>query len=129
LASKVHRARKSACGCDILNLEQQQERDRVNRERKKYRKKYSESAFGYARVSRSTITDTELQIGKFVLPKHGSTILGESDDDRYLRTRKEDMPTGYLFNEAYFPPHGKNGHVYHVFNYPLHYSIPDHAPL
>lgn len=36
-------------------------------------------------------------------------------DDRYLRTRKEDMPKGYLFNEAYYPPHGKNGHVYHVF--------------
>jgi hypothetical protein len=25
------------------------------------------------------------------------------------------MPKGYLFNEAYYPPHGKNGHVYHVF--------------
>ncbi|KAF8604664.1 hypothetical protein BDV93DRAFT_522363 [Ceratobasidium sp. AG-I] len=84
---------------------------------------------GYARVSRSTITDTELQVGKFVLPKHGFTILGESDDDRYLRTRKEDMPKGYLFNEAYYPPHGKNGHVYHVFNYPLHYQVPDYAPL
>lgn len=75
-------------------------------------------------------------------------------DDRYIRTRKEDMPKGYLFNEAYYPPHGKNGHVYHVFvslprspmfafififmasnslpvaqNYPLHYKIPDYAPL
>ncbi|CAE6515195.1 unnamed protein product [Rhizoctonia solani] len=84
---------------------------------------------GYARVSRSTITDTELQVGKFVLPKHGFTILGESNDDRYLRSRKEDMPPGHLFNEAYHPPHGKNGHVYHVFNYPLHYRIPDYAPL
>ncbi|KAG9127868.1 hypothetical protein FRC07_008136 [Ceratobasidium sp. 392] len=84
---------------------------------------------GYARVSRSTITDTELQVGKFVLPKHGVTLLGESEDERYLRTRKEDMPQGYLFNEAYYPPHGKNGHVYHVFNYPLHYRIPDGAPL
>ncbi|KAJ1307349.1 hypothetical protein OPQ81_001454 [Rhizoctonia solani] len=84
---------------------------------------------GYARVSRSTITDTELQIGKFVLPKHGSTIVGESLDDRYIRSRKEDMPPGHLFSEAYYPPHGKNGHVYHVFNYPLHYRIPDHAAL
>ncbi|KDN50669.1 hypothetical protein RSAG8_01167, partial [Rhizoctonia solani AG-8 WAC10335] len=84
---------------------------------------------GYARVSRSTITDTELQVGKFVLPKHGFTLVGESNDDRYLRSRKEDMPPGHLLNEAYYPPHGKNGHVYHVFNYPLHYQIPDHAPL
>ncbi|KAG9089626.1 hypothetical protein FS749_001190 [Ceratobasidium sp. UAMH 11750] len=84
---------------------------------------------GYARVSRSTITDTELQVGKFVLPKHGFTLLDETEDDRYLRTRKEDMPQGHLFNEAYYPPHGKNGHVYHVFNYPLHYRIPDGAPL
>ncbi|CAE6426794.1 unnamed protein product [Rhizoctonia solani] len=107
---------------------------------------------GYARVSRSTITDTELQgefpppllcivrslththtrtytVGKFVVPKHGFTIVGESENDRYIRSRKEDMPPGYLFNEAYYPPHGKNGHVYHVFNYPLHYRIPDYAPL
>ncbi|CCO30822.1 Protein cwh43 [Rhizoctonia solani AG-1 IB] len=74
---------------------------------------------GYARVSRSTITDTELQ-GKPSLFFH---------HDRYIRSRKEDMPSGYLFNEAYYPPHGKNGHVYHVFNYPLHYRIPDYAPL
>ncbi|KAG8748162.1 hypothetical protein FRC10_008895 [Ceratobasidium sp. 414] len=84
---------------------------------------------GYARVSRSTITDTELQVGKFVLPKHGFTLLDETEGDRYLRARKEDMPKGHLFNEAYYPPHGKNGHVYHVFNYPLHYRIPDGAPL
>ncbi|QRW03702.1 Frag1 domain-containing protein [Ceratobasidium sp. AG-Ba] len=84
---------------------------------------------GYARVSRSTITDTELQVGKFVVPKHGTTLIGESEDDRYIRTRKEDMPKGHLFNEAYYPPNGKNGHVYHVFNYPLHYKIPDYAPL
>ncbi|CAE6456415.1 unnamed protein product [Rhizoctonia solani] len=68
-------------------------------------------------------------VGKFVLPKHGFTIVGEINDDRYLRSRKEDMPPGHLFNEAYYPPHGKNGHVYHVFNYPLHYRIPDYAPL
>ncbi|KAF8689085.1 Frag1/DRAM/Sfk1 family, partial [Rhizoctonia solani] len=54
-------------------------------------------------------------VGKFVVPKHGFTITGESDDDRYIRSRKEDMPPGHLFNEAYYPPHGKNGHVYHVF--------------
>ncbi|CAE6519168.1 unnamed protein product [Rhizoctonia solani] len=84
---------------------------------------------GYARVSRGTITDTELQVGKFVLPKHGFTVVGESLDDRYIRSRKEDMPPGHLFNEAYYPPHGKNGHVYHVFSYPLHYRIPDYAPL
>ncbi|QRW17750.1 Frag1 domain-containing protein [Rhizoctonia solani] len=102
---------------------------------------------GYARVSRSTITDTELQ-GKSLTPFCPSTsshaclysrqirraqtwitITGESDDDRYIRSRKEDMPPGHLFNEAYYPPHGKNGHVYHVFNYPLHYKIPDYAPL
>jgi len=79
----------------------------------------------------SPILTRAYTVGKFVLPKHGSTIVGESLgkynskpfdrilnyslDDRYIRSRKEDMPPGHLFNEAYYPPHGKNGHVYHVF--------------
>lgn len=50
----------------------------------------------YARVSRSTITDTELQIGQFVLPKHGFNVTDDSRDARYLRSHKEDLPEEYV---------------------------------
>ena len=46
----------------------------------------------YARVSRGIITDTELQIGQFVLPKHGHNITNDSIEARYIRSRKEDLP-------------------------------------
>lgn len=46
----------------------------------------------YARVSRSTITDTELQIGQFVVPKNGAGVQDDSDNARYLRAWKEEIP-------------------------------------
>ncbi|GJJ08553.1 Protein cwh43 [Clathrus columnatus] len=46
----------------------------------------------FARVSRSTITDTELQIGKFVLPRSGHTIVNASREERYLRDYREVFP-------------------------------------
>lgn len=46
----------------------------------------------YVRVSRSTITDTELQIGQFVLPKHGTSITNETIEGQYLRAWKEELP-------------------------------------
>ena len=47
----------------------------------------------YARVSRGTITDTELQVGQFVVPRAGTNISAEADehDMRYRRAWKEDM--------------------------------------
>ena len=50
----------------------------------------------YARVSRSTITDTELQIGQFVLPRHGTNVTDDSHDARYMRSHKEDLPEEYV---------------------------------
>ena len=47
-------------------------------------------------MSRSTITDTELQIGQFVLPKHGFNVTDDSRDARYLRSQKEDVPEEYV---------------------------------
>jgi hypothetical protein len=91
----------------------------------------------YARVSRGIITDTELQIGQFVLPKHGRNITDESVAARYIRSRKEDLPEDHVSFFAllllsplcskpfqWFPMEyygnedvgGVNGHFYHVFN-------------
>ncbi|CCM06427.1 uncharacterized protein FIBRA_08688 [Fibroporia radiculosa] len=80
----------------------------------------------YARVSRSTITDTELQIGQFVVPRNGLGITDDSHDARYLRSWKEELPEDHWFPMEYYPETGGiRGHYYHVFNTPLYYQIPD----
>ncbi|KAA1467420.1 hypothetical protein DENSPDRAFT_792681 [Dentipellis sp. KUC8613] len=86
----------------------------------------------YARVSRSTITDTELQIGQFVVPRYGHRVEKETREDRYLRAWREDLPTDHWFPDAYYGDEkrgGVNGHFYHVFNTPLYYKIPEGAVL
>ena len=50
----------------------------------------------YARVSRGVVTDTEMQIGQFVVPKHGETTGDLSFDDRYLRSYREDLPVEHV---------------------------------
>ena len=50
----------------------------------------------YARVSRSTITDTELQIGQFVVPKHGVGVTNDTEPARYLRAWKEELPEDHV---------------------------------
>ncbi|KDR76390.1 hypothetical protein GALMADRAFT_226084 [Galerina marginata CBS 339.88] len=84
----------------------------------------------YARISRGIITDTETQIGQFVLPKHGHNITDDSLEARYLRSRKEEVPVEHWFPMEYYgDAHngGVNGHYYHVFNTPLYYKIPEGA--
>ncbi|KAI9694224.1 MAG: hypothetical protein M1820_009123 [Bogoriella megaspora] len=63
---------------------------------------------GYARVSRGTITDTELQIGKFVVgePEGSDTMIPEGQ-----------VPEGLRF-PALFRGEGVRGHRYHVFDEP-----------
>ncbi|KAI9731969.1 MAG: hypothetical protein M1834_004420 [Cirrosporium novae-zelandiae] len=67
---------------------------------------------GYARVSRSTITDTELQVGKFVI--------GEPDGKGEL-IREEQVPYGRRF-PTMFRGEGVRGHHYHVFDEPRYYN-------
>jgi hypothetical protein len=50
----------------------------------------------YARLSRGKVTDTELQIGQFVLPAHGTSVVDESEEARYLRSYKEDLPEHHV---------------------------------
>lgn len=86
----------------------------------------------YARVSRGIITDTELQIGQFVIPRHGTGVTDDSEPARYLRCPKEELPEDHWFPMAYYGDEntgGVNGHFYHVFNTPLYYKIPENAVL
>ncbi|KAJ7219905.1 Frag1/DRAM/Sfk1 family-domain-containing protein [Mycena pura] len=77
----------------------------------------------YARISRGKVTDTELQIGQFALPPHGSSVVDESKEARYLRSYKEDLPEDHWFPMSYYEP-GRHNHFYHVFGTPLYYKIP-----
>ncbi|KAI9822117.1 MAG: hypothetical protein M1832_003119 [Thelocarpon impressellum] len=67
---------------------------------------------GYARVSRSTITDTEIQVGKFVVgqPEGSDDLIGE-----------DMVPPGQRF-PTLFRGEGVRGHRYHVFDEPRYYN-------
>lgn len=84
----------------------------------------------YARISRGIITDTETQIGQFVLPRHGEAVTNDTREARYLRSRKEELAVDHWFPMEYYGDEtkgGVNGHFYHVFNTPLYYKIPEAA--
>ncbi|KAI0838555.1 Frag1/DRAM/Sfk1 family-domain-containing protein [Hypoxylon sp. FL0890] len=81
---------------------------------------------GYARVSRSTITDTELQVAKFVVPKSvdEKAQIAALESDAESRDRKvgeQEVPEGWRF-PALFRGEGVRGHRYHVFNEPWYYK-------
>lgn len=67
---------------------------------------------GYARLSRGTITDTELQVGKFVV--------GEPEGTGELI--KEDQVPEDLRFPALFRGEGVRGHRYHVFDEPRYFA-------
>lgn len=79
---------------------------------------------GYARVSRSTITDTELQVGKFVIP-HSSAestqLEARSAEERDRRVEESEVPEGWRF-PAMFKGNGVRDHKYHVFEEPRYYN-------
>ncbi|KAL5627781.1 hypothetical protein BROUX41_002529 [Berkeleyomyces rouxiae] len=80
---------------------------------------------GYARVSRSTITDTELQTAKFVLAKDAqerATLEAASDEARNQRVDEAQMPEGWRY-PAIFRGDGVRGHRYHVFDEPRYYNF------
>ncbi|KAK9458086.1 Frag1/DRAM/Sfk1 family-domain-containing protein [Dipodascopsis uninucleata] len=68
---------------------------------------------GYARVSRSTITDTEIQVGKFVVGVDPTST-------------NEQIPEAQVPEDMRFPTmfrgDGVRGHRYHVFDEPRYYA-------
>ncbi|KAH7322823.1 Frag1/DRAM/Sfk1 family protein [Stachybotrys elegans] len=79
---------------------------------------------GYARVSRSSITDTELQVAKFVIPESQdeiSSLDALSPEQRNHRVKEQDVPEGWRF-PAMFRGRGVRGHRYHVFRQPRYFD-------
>lgn len=70
---------------------------------------------GYARISRGTITDTEVQVGKFVI--------GNSHDETYSQQRihESDVPEDMRFPSMFYGE-GVRGHAFHVFDEPRYYE-------
>jgi len=71
----------------------------------------------YARVSRSTITDTELQVGKFLIGEKESQV----EEERDRRVDEADVIEGMRFPQM-FRGEGVRGHQYHVFDEPRYYA-------
>ncbi|KAI9500272.1 integral plasma membrane protein [Coemansia spiralis] len=74
---------------------------------------------GYARISRGTITDTEIQVGKFVVPAPGEDVAEWKPS--YNRVKEEHYPAEYHFPTV-FRGKGVREHYYHVFKEPLYYD-------
>ncbi|SCU99101.1 LADA_0H17568g1_1 [Lachancea dasiensis] len=79
---------------------------------------------GYARVSRGTVTDTELQLGKFkVLSQEELEAYGDTIYDFELLDEDIEVEESLKFPDQYHGD-GKRGHHYHVFEEPRHYQMP-----
>lgn len=71
----------------------------------------------YARVSRSTITDTELQVGKFLIGAKEDA----SAEGRSKTINETEVPEGMRFPQM-FKGEGVRGHAYHVFDEPRYFA-------
>jgi hypothetical protein len=71
----------------------------------------------YARVSRSTITDTEIQIGKFLIGEKEA----EAEEVRNARINEDQVAEGMRFPQM-FRGEGVRGHRYHVFDEPRYFA-------
>ncbi|GAO17730.1 hypothetical protein UVI_02033320 [Ustilaginoidea virens] len=79
---------------------------------------------GYARVSRSTITDTELQVAKFVIPSSSAEaqqLDSMSAEERNRRVQEHEVPEGWRF-PSMFRGQGVRDHRYHVFDEPRYFN-------
>ncbi|WVF72912.1 hypothetical protein IAT40_007730 [Kwoniella sp. CBS 6097] len=83
---------------------------------------------GYARVHESDISDTELQVGKFMLPKPGYPVHYESNQEMYWHIGESDIPEPWHM-PAMFRDKGTRGHRYVVWDGPLYYNPPERSGL
>lgn len=75
---------------------------------------------GYARVSRGSITDTELQVGKFQVLNEKE--LEEQGDSIYTHEHTTESQNEDMEFPEMFLGEGERGHRYHVFDEPYYYN-------
>ncbi|ORX35356.1 Frag1/DRAM/Sfk1 family-domain-containing protein [Kockovaella imperatae] len=83
---------------------------------------------GYARVHESDITDTELQVGKFMLPRPGEKVIYESNQEMYWHIGEDDVPEPWRMPRAFWDT-GLRGHKYVVWKGPVYYMPPERSGL
>ncbi|ODN89207.1 calcofluor white hypersensitive protein [Cryptococcus wingfieldii CBS 7118] len=82
----------------------------------------------YARVHESDISDTELQVGKFMLGKPGQKVIYEDNQQLYWHVGEGDIPEPWRL-PSQFRGNGVRGHRYVVWDGPLYYLPPKHSEL
>jgi len=83
---------------------------------------------GYARIEHSDVTDTELQVSKFILPIEGTKVTYNSHDELYWHVGETDIPSPWRM-PSMFREKGVRGHSYRIvsfFSFSLlhHYCSP-----
>lgn len=76
---------------------------------------------GYARVSRGTITDTELQVGKFQVLNDRELL--EANDSLYTDKYTEEIDDDGFKFPSMFEGEGERDHFYHVFDRPRYFGF------
>ncbi|OWZ55107.1 calcofluor white hypersensitive protein [Cryptococcus neoformans 125.91] len=82
----------------------------------------------FARVHESDITDTELQVGKFMLAKPGERVVYESNQELYWHIGESDIPQPWRM-PSMFRGKGVRGHRYVIWDGPLYYMPPVQSQL
>ncbi len=74
--------------------------------------------YGYARISRSTITDTEVQVGKFMIDPNLNDFNLENSNDRI---DESNVKKELRFPDIFYGD-GVRGHRFHVFDEPRYFQ-------
>ncbi|WVO15056.1 hypothetical protein L204_102700 [Cryptococcus depauperatus] len=82
----------------------------------------------FARIHESDISDTELQVGKFMLPKPGTEVVYENNKEMYWHIGQDDIPEPWRMPDM-FRGQGVRGHHYVVWDGPLYYLPPERSEL
>ncbi|TXT15669.1 hypothetical protein VHUM_00172 [Vanrija humicola] len=82
----------------------------------------------FARLEHSDVTDTELQVGKFLLPLPGQTVKYEDESQLEWHIAETDIPEVWRMPTMFRDP-GIRGHMYRIWDGPLYYLPPVHSRL
>lgn len=80
----------------------------------------------FARLEHGTVTDTELQVAKFILPLPGQKAKYAPEGQLYWHIGEDDVPEPWRMPRQ-FRGKGVRGHLYRVWDGPLYYLPPLHS--